>query len=546
MGWFNNLTVRYKLLLPIVLLALVLIAITAVSMTNFKSVAGSVDKISAEHLPGLNFLLQADRDLHQAQVAERTLLSVEPGSSQQQKLIDTHNENIEQAQQRVDKFLKLTSSDTERRMVADYKQKSEVWIATAAEVIALHASGNLDAAVGLSQQQSGPQFETMRSVLDQLEQRQEEAALDQTELIDSTIAQSNWTQSAVLIIGLAVCVLLALFFPPLISKPLNLLLERFRDMAKGEGDLTARIHLQRTDELGKVADAFNEFIEKLQRTIQKVSSMAEQVATSSEQLSSISEQSNQSIKQQHQAVEQVATAIHEMSATVDEIAKNANEAAQSAQEADTHTRSGRKAVGETVDAIQALANQVHQITQVIDKVADDSNNINRVIEVIGSIAEQTNLLALNAAIESARAGEHGRGFSVVADEVRTLASRTQQSTQEIQDMIERLQSATSEAVSSMNAGRESADATVDKAQRADSALKGITDAVTEINDMNNHIATAADEQSSVTEDINKNVSTITDIAEQSAQSSAQVRESSDDLAKLSMSLQRELQQFKIH
>lgn len=546
MGWFNNLTVRYKLLLPIVLLALVLIAITAVSMTNFKSVAGSVDKISAEHLPGLNFLLQADRDLHQAQVAERTLLSVEPGSSQQQKLIDTHNENIEQAQQRVDKFLKLTSSDTERRMVADYKQKSEVWIATAAEVIALHASGNLDAAVGLSQQQSGPQFETMRSVLDQLEQRQEEAALDQTELIDSTIAQSNWTQSAVLIIGLAVCVLLALFFPPLISKPLNLLLERFRDMAKGEGDLTARIHLQRTDELGKVADAFNEFIEKLQRTIQKVSSMAEQVATSSEQLSSISEQSNQSIKQQHQAVEQVATAIHEMSATVDEIAKNANEAAQSAQEADTHTRSGRKAVGETVDAIQALANQVHQITQVIDKVADDSNNINRVIEVIGSIAEQTNLLALNAAIESARAGEYGRGFSVVADEVRTLASRTQQSTQEIQDMIERLQSATSEAVSSMNAGRESADATVDKAQRADSALKGITDAVTEINDMNNHIATAADEQSSVTEDINKNVSTITDIAEQSAQSSAQVRESSDDLAKLSMSLQRELQQFKIH
>lgn len=546
MGWFNNLTVRYKLLLPIVLLALVLIAITAVSMTNFKSVAGSVDKISAEHLPGLNFLLQADRDLHQAQVAERTLLSVEPGSSQQQKLIDTHNENIEQAQQRVDKFLKLTSSDTERRMVADYKQKSEVWIATAAEVIALHASGNLDAAVGLSQQQSGPQFETMRSVLDKLEQRQEEAALAQTELIDSTIAQSNWTQSAVLIIGLAVCVLLALFFPPLISKPLNLLLERFRDMAKGEGDLTARIHLQRTDELGKVADAFNEFIEKLQRTIQKVSSMAEQVATSSEQLSSISEQSNQSIKQQHQAVEQVATAIHEMSATVDEIAKNANEAAQSAQEADTHTRNGRKAVGETVDAIQALANQVHQITQVIDKVADDSNNINRVIEVIGSIAEQTNLLALNAAIESARAGEHGRGFSVVADEVRTLASRTQQSTQEIQDMIERLQSATSEAVSSMNAGRESADATVDKAQRADSALKGITDAVTEINDMNNHIATAADEQSSVTEDINKNVSTITDIAEQSAQSSAQVRESSDDLAKLSMSLQRELQQFKIH
>lgn len=450
------------------LLAFVLIGIAAVSMINFKSVSGSVNQIAEEHLPGLNFLLQADRDLHQAQVAERTLLSTPVGSREQQQLIDTFNENLQQAERRVGRFMELTSVTEERQMVNDYQAKNEQWQQVARQVIELHNQGQTQRAVELSRTESGPLFATMRNVLDQLEQRKEEVALNQSDLISGVIEQSNWTQIVVLLVGLAICVLLALFFPRLITKPLDMLLTRFEDMAKGEGDLTARIHLER------------------------------------------------------------------------------NDAATAARTANEHTEDGRAVVDSTVQATTALADQVHQITETISRVADDSNNISKVLDVIGGIAEQTNLLALNAAIESARAGEHGRGFSVVADEVRTLASRTQQSTQEIQEMIDSLQNASNTAVNSMEEGQSRADNTVDKAKSAGESLQSINHAVSEINDMNSYIATAADEQNSVTDDINENVSTITNISERSAESSSQVKEASDSLARLSLSLQNELRQFRIH
>ncbi|RUO80739.1 methyl-accepting chemotaxis protein [Idiomarina tyrosinivorans] len=546
MNWFNNLNFRYKLLLPIVLLALALIGTAAVSMVNFTRVSSSVDAIVHEHLPGLNYLLQADRDLHQAQVAERTLLSLPSNSSKIQQYVDTYNENLGQAEQRVEHFANLTSSAKEQQMVKDYVERNAKWKEVSSRVIALHQQGRTAEAIQLSDSTSGELFQSMRGVLDELEQRQEESANVQSAAIGSTITQSNVTQLVVLIVGLAVCVLLAVFFPTLITRPLKMMLARFEDMAKGEGDLTARINLDRKDELGQVADAFNEFVAKLQTMIIKINEMTEQLATSSEQLSTISEQSNVSVKEQHQAVEQVATAIHEMSTTVDEIAKNANDAANAARSANQHTDTGRKEVNSTVEAIQSLSKQIDEITETIANVAEDSNNISKVLDVIGGIAEQTNLLALNAAIESARAGEHGRGFSVVADEVRTLASRTQASTQEIQDMIERLQQASTRAVTSMREGQENATKTVSQAQAADNSLEAITGAVAEINDMNSYIATAADEQSSVTEDINRNVTTITEISERSRESSSQVKEASDGLAQLSLNLQRELRQFRIH
>lgn len=548
MNWFNNLKFRNKLLLPIVLLAIVLSSIAIIAMTNFRSVATNVDVIAHEHLPGLNFLLQADRDLHQAQVAERTLLATPAGSQLAQTLRATHAENVQQAEDRVASFAEITSLAGSAQLLQDYQQANRRWLATSQEVLELLDIGtqaDTTAAIELSLSSAAAQFDTMRNILDDLEQREEQAATAEAVNIDEIIVQSNVMQVTALVIGLAICLVLAVFFPRLITRPLKELLARFEDMSKGEGDLTARIQLNRSDELGDVAEAFNAFIAKLQSIIMQVANMTGQLAAASEQLSQVSEQSNNSIRDQHHAVDQVATAIHEMTATVEEIARSANEAASSAKGADDHAHQGHQIVQQTITAIQQLAQHVDRSAATIQTVAEDSNNIGTVLDVIRGIAEQTNLLALNAAIEAARAGEQGRGFSVVADEVRTLASRTQKSTQEIQDMIERLQGATSNAVKAMEVGQTEAKTSVDQAEKAGNSLQSITAAVAQISDMNTHIASAAEEQSLVTEEINKNISTISTISDQSSESSTQVRQASDSLAKLASELQSTVGQFKV-
>jgi len=549
MNWFNNLRFRIKLLLPIVLLAIVLIGVAGIGVVNLTQIEKDVDLISNEHLPGLNFLLQADRDLHQSQVAERSLLSTTPGSDQEQRLLGVHAENLQQAKDRVQKFADLNTNSSLARLVKDYEVEAENWVEVTNRVVALIKQGSDSAreqAKQLALNDSRLQFDKARNLLDQLEQEKEQAAMDQATLIDEVILASNAMQMTAVIIGLLICAALAIFFPGLITKPLNLLLVRLEDMSQGEGDLTERVILNRKDELGLVADAFNAFVEKIQRIISEVANMTAQLAAASEQLSSIAETSNASVKEQHHAVDQVATAIHEMSTTVDEIAKSANDAATAAKGADSHANQGSQVVQATISNIQQLAEQVNHSAETIGNVAQDSNNIGTVLDVIRGIAEQTNLLALNAAIEAARAGEQGRGFSVVADEVRTLASRTQQSTQEIQDMIERLQGATQNAVKAMETGQKEASGSVDQAQRAGESLKSITAAVAEISDMNNHIASAAEEQSLVTEEINQNISKISTISDQSAESSSQVKEASDSMAKLAADLQREVGQFKVN
>ena len=297
-----------------------------------------------------------------------------------------------------------------------------------------------------------------------------------------------------------------------------------------EGDLTRRIEVRGRDETAEVLRAVRTMVESLHEVIGGINGSTDQLGNAAEGMSAVAEQTRQGIGRQQNETDQVATAINEMTATIQEVARSAGGAAEAAQRASEDARDGRGVVTATIDAIDALAHEVEQAADAIQRLESDSNNIGSVVDVINEIADQTNLLALNAAIEAARAGEQGRGFAVVADEVRTLATRTQQSTQEIREMIEKLQQAAAVAARTMRAGRERAGASVEQAARAGEALAGITDAVTTISEMNTQIAAGAEQQGGVAEEINRRVETIRDVAAQSADGAHQTATASEQLS----------------
>lgn len=312
-----------------------------------------------------------------------------------------------------------------------------------------------------------------------------------------------------------------------------------------QGDFSNEIIPLCNDEIGDLATSAAKLSKDMGGIVERINQSVFKLSTSAEEMAHITEQSNQSMSQQRVETDQVATAMNEMTATVHEVAQNAQLAADSASQANSEVNTGQAVVNDAISAISKLVQQVESAADVIHVLEQDSVEIGSVLDVIRSIAEQTNLLALNAAIEAARAGEQGRGFAVVADEVRVLAQRTQTSTEEIQGMIEKLQSGAQNAVESMNQSRSQADVTRDTAAKAGEVLTNITSSVTNINDMNTLIASSAEEQNSVAEEINRNVVSISQMAEVASDGASHTAETSEDLRNVAEELKHVISGFKV-
>jgi methyl-accepting chemotaxis protein len=330
-----------------------------------------------------------------------------------------------------------------------------------------------------------------------------------------------------------------------VTRPILGVAHMLEDIASGEGDLTRRLAYDKRDELGQLAGWFNRFLDKLQPIIAEVKRSVQDARGTADQSAAIATQTSAGMEQQYRQVDQVATASHEMSATAQDVARSAAQAAQAAREADQATRDGLSVIDRTTANIGQLAADMSTAMTQVEGLSANSEKIGSVLEVIRGIAEQTNLLALNAAIEAARAGEAGRGFAVVADEVRNLAQRTQASVEETRLVIEHLQSGTSDVVGAMGSSYRQAQGSVEQVGQAVTALRQIGDAVTVISDMNLQIASAAEEQSAVAEEINHNVATIRDVTEslsEQANESARVSQALNSLANQQQGL---MDQFRV-
>jgi methyl-accepting chemotaxis protein len=360
---------------------------------------------------------------------------------------------------------------------------------------------------------------------------------------DADAAQARTLQLSCTALALLLGILAAVLITRQITRPLQDTLVVVERIASG--DLSHNLEVTRRDEIGVLQLGIQRMGSTLRDLIGGIRDGVTQIASAAEELSAVTEQTSAGVNSQKTETDQVATAMHEMSATVQEVARNAEQASQAASEADKQARAGDQVVAQAVAQIERLANEVGRSAVAMNELEQESGRIGKVMDVIKAVAEQTNLLALNAAIEAARAGEAGRGFAVVADEVRGLAQRTQQSTEEIESLVAGLQNGTRQVSSIMLSSRELTDSSVELARKAGTSLGSITQTVSSIQAMNQQIAAAAEQQSSVAEEISRSILNVRDVSEQTASASEETAASSIELARLGNQLQQLVSHFKV-
>jgi methyl-accepting chemotaxis protein len=411
------------------------------------------------------------------------------------------------------------------------------------KIVEFVGKGQRDQAVQIVGGPMNAHADDMTQALNELQRiADREASLAADRSVSAYETAFNWVMIFIVLAAVAT-VILALLFTRSIVRPLNQAVVVAETVAAG--DLTQEFSVEGKDEPARLLTALRAMQLSLRSTIQGIADSSNQLASAAEELNAVTEDSTRGLHQQNHEIEQAATAVNEMTAAVDEVARNAVATSEASRESDATAQHGRQQVIKTVESIGLLAGDVTTTATQVEQLAGQVRDISKVVDVIRSIAEQTNLLALNAAIEAARAGEAGRGFAVVADEVRALAHRTQQSTQEIEQMIGDVHQGTDKAVQAMQASNERARSTLDVARTAGEALDGITQAISQISERNLVIASASEEQAQVAREVDRNLVNIRDLSLQSSAGANQTSAASQELASLAVSLSELVARFRI-
>jgi len=456
-----------------------------------------------------------------------------------------------------------TAKRTFRELIEKIQEQKQLWPAMHDTLVGTEtlAHGYFEVALKLSDgmvtgnldpSEMPSLIQKMNDGLSQTKKRLVEFNESALQAFNETVAASNDAANNALVTSLilsiasiVVIILISASIVLLITRNLNTMLESLKDIASGEGDLTKRIVQNSEDEIGDLIHWFNQFMDKLHSSISDVMKSIDPLTKVSSDLGDMTTKTSQITDEQSKATDEVTRSVDDMFSSVQNVALNASSAADAAKEADAEAKAGRAVVTQSVESINDLASEVERAANVIKKLESDTENVGTILDVIKGIAEQTNLLALNAAIEAARAGEQGRGFAVVADEVRTLASRTQDSTQEIQRVIEELQSAARSAAEVMSHSQDQAKLSVEQAAKTDSSLATITDKVGSITTMNMEIASATGEQEKVSNSIKRNVEGIRSNADDAVKNVQEVEAASESLVSISANLRKITGQFRV-
>ena len=539
---FRNLSIARRATLGFAFIGLLLLLLGGTALVKMNDIRASGLAIEDRAMPRVAALDELTAlTLRLRVLSYRLLLNREPEIiAKTQALFQQRNGQMRAAQQR---YEALIQSDEERTAYSRYGQLITQYDGLQQRMLAFSAADQLEPLRRLLNEDLLANSDAVNGVLKQL-----------TDLVDQQTAAAN-EQSAAdyshaiqwLVLLLAATALLTVVFAWLLIRSITQPIARAVQAAEviATGDLSQEIHSEGRDEAARLLQAMKTMQGQLRHTLQGILGSATQLASAAEELNAVTDESSRGLQRQNAEIEQAATAVNQMSSAVDEVARNAVNTSQASQESAGVARDGRDLVQETVGAIATMSEDVQHGATLVGDLAVQVNDIGKVLDVIRSVAEQTNLLALNAAIEAARAGEAGRGFAVVADEVRALAHRTQESTREIETSIGTIQQGTDQAVAAMRSSTERAQSTLEVARGAGHALERIHGAIGGINERNLVIASAAEEQAQVAREVDRNLVNIRDLSTQSADGARQTNAASQELSRLAVDLQGLVNRFQV-